>query len=49
VLDEGSGDGAAGRAGSEHDMATSGHDFTALAGMNEPMMMLCRKVDVIAP
>jgi hypothetical protein len=50
LLDEGSGDGPAGRAGAEHDVRPGGgHDCTALAGMNEPMIMLCRKVDVIAP
>jgi hypothetical protein len=50
VVDERLGDGAAGGAGAEHDVRPGGgHDFTALAGMNDPMIMLCRKVDVIAP
>ena len=50
VVEEGVGDGPAGGAGAEHDVRSGGgHDFTALAGMNEPMIMLCRKVEVIAP
>jgi hypothetical protein len=48
LVDECVGDGPAGRAGAEHDMRP-GHDCTGLAGMNEPMIMLCRKVDVMAP
>ena len=50
LVDEGVGDGPAGGAGAEHDMRPGGgHDFTALAGMNEPMIMLCRKVEAMAP
>jgi hypothetical protein len=48
-VDEGSGDGATGGSGAEHDMRSAGHDCTALAGMNQPMMMLCRKTEAIAP
>jgi hypothetical protein len=50
LIDEGVGDGPAGGAGAEHDVRPGGgHDSTALAGMNEPMIMLCRNVDAIAP
>ena len=50
VVEECNGDGPAGGAGAEHDVRPGGgHDCTALAGMNEPMIMLCRKVELIAP
>ena len=50
LVEEGVGDGPAGGAGAEHDVRPGGgHDFTALAGMNEPMIMLCRKVEAMAP
>ena len=49
LVDEGGGDGGTGGAGAEHDVRAGGHDCTALAGMNQPMMMLCRKVEAMAP
>ena len=50
LAEEGVRDGPAGGAGAEHDVRPGGgHDCTALAGMNEPMITLCRKVEAMAP
>ena len=47
--DERSGNSAARRARAEYDVRAGGHDFTAVAGTNAPMIMLCKKANVIAP
>ena len=49
LVDERVGDSATCWAGTEHDVHRGGHDCTALAGTNQPMMMLCRNVEAMAP
>jgi hypothetical protein len=49
LVDEGSCDGPASRAGAEHDVGAGSHDATAWAGTNALTMVLCRKARVRHP